>query len=69
MSMIKLTINGEEKAIEADSTVISMLEQLSIDPKRVVVEHNRKILKRAELSETKVAASDSIEIVHFVGGG
>jgi sulfur carrier protein len=35
----------------------------------VVVEHNRKIVRRPVLSEVTVSPGDEIELVHFVGGG
>ena len=35
----------------------------------VVVELNREIVRRPQLGATTVAAGDSIELVHFVGGG
>jgi thiamine biosynthesis protein ThiS len=34
-----------------------------------VVERNREIVRRVRLGETMVAEGDSIELVHFVGGG
>jgi thiamine biosynthesis protein ThiS len=35
----------------------------------VVVELNRDIVRRPRLGETVVANGDTIELVHFVGGG
>ena len=35
----------------------------------VVVEHNRHVVRRAALAHTPLAAGDSVELVHFVGGG
>jgi thiamine biosynthesis protein ThiS len=35
----------------------------------VVVEHNREILDRARLDAVEVREGDSLELVHFVGGG
>jgi thiamine biosynthesis protein ThiS len=34
-----------------------------------VVEHNREIVRRPRLAEVAVAAGDTVELVHFVGGG
>jgi len=34
-----------------------------------VVEHNRTIVRRTALAGVPVSSGDSIEIVHFVGGG
>jgi sulfur carrier protein len=35
----------------------------------VVVEHNGKILKKAQFGESEIRAGDVLEVVHFVGGG
>ena len=43
--------------------------KLSIDPRRVAVEHNLTILKRPLFADTFVHEGDRIEIVNFVGGG
>jgi thiamine biosynthesis protein ThiS len=67
---IRLIINGEARAVRADSTVADVLHILALDPRTVVVEHNREILRdRDQLMARRVAAGDELEIVHFVGGG
>jgi thiazole synthase/sulfur carrier protein len=35
----------------------------------VVVEHNRSIVRRPELGAIRLQDGDSVELVHFVGGG
>jgi thiamine biosynthesis protein ThiS len=35
----------------------------------VVVELNREIVRRARLAEVTLRDGDSVELVHFVGGG
>ena len=40
-----------------------------LDPRTVVVELNREIVRRPRLGETMLAAGDAVELVHFVGGG
>jgi thiamine biosynthesis protein ThiS len=65
---MKITVNGEAKEI-APVTVQQMLEGLAVDPRRVAVEMNRVILPREAYGSTPLADGDSLEIVHFVGGG
>lgn len=50
-------------------TVSRLLEHLGVEKRIVVVEQNRRILEREEHDSTPLAEGDSIEIVHFVGGG
>lgn len=66
---MKLKLNGEEKEIADGLTVATLLEQLQIRPARVVVERNRKIVPRDAYGLVALAEGDTLEIVHFVGGG
>ena len=65
---MNITINGEAATIDP-LTVLDYLEQLDIDPRRVAVELNREILPKGAYPGTTLKEGDSIEIVHFVGGG
>jgi len=49
--------------------LLDVLSQLELDPRAVVVEHNRRIVRRPALRDVKVNEGDAIELVHFVGGG
>ena len=66
---MKIKLNGEEKEITDGVTLIGLLEQLKIRPARVVVERNRDIVSRDAYGATLLREGDSLEIVHFVGGG
>ncbi len=66
---MQLTINGDQRELAGVTTVTDVLAALELDPRAVVVERNRVIVRRAELADTAVAEGDVIEIVHFVGGG
>ena len=63
-------VNGEERTVAAGSTIGDLLRELSVSADSVVVEHNREIVRdRARLDSMVLATGDSVEIVHFVGGG
>ena len=66
---IQVAVNGEPREIPAGLSVEGLLEHLRLQPKMVVVEHNGDILRKDRYPETGVAAGDSLELVHFVGGG
>jgi len=66
---MRLTINGDQRTIDHAASVEELLCALSLDPRAVVVELNRAIVRRPALATTPVADGDVIEIVHFVGGG
>jgi len=65
---VDVVINGEHKKVKS-STLLELLKELELDPRAVVVEHNRKIVRRVGLSDVTVNEGDAIELVHFVGGG
>ncbi|HKY97306.1 MAG TPA: sulfur carrier protein ThiS [Gemmatimonadaceae bacterium] len=68
--MITLMVNGAPRELERDSTVAGLLGSLRIDPRLVIVEHNRTILRdRDAYASLALSDGDVIEIVHFVGGG
>lgn len=66
---IHIRLNGKQRELEAGHTVTTLLESLELHPGMVVVELNRDILERGRYPEVEVADGDSIELVHFVGGG
>ena len=69
MSDMIITVNGQDHLVPSPSTLVDLLQQLDLDPRAVVVELNREIVRRARLAETRLANGDSVELVHFVGGG
>jgi thiamine biosynthesis protein ThiS len=62
-------INGDPKNVPDDLTVKDLVLHLGLGAGPVAVEVNREIVPRAEHAARKVASGDTIEIVHFVGGG
>ena len=67
--MMTVTVNGETREVAAGTTVTGLLTDLGLQPRLIVVEHNREILDRSSFDVTEVRAGDSLELVHFVGGG
>jgi thiamine biosynthesis protein ThiS len=66
---IEVRVNGKDREIEAGLTVRELLVSLDLRPELVVVERNREILDRERYGEEVVEAGDTLELVHFVGGG
>ncbi len=67
--VMKLIINGEERAFEGVSNVADLVDSLGMKGDRVAVELNREIIPRANWGATSLKDRDKLEIVHFVGGG
>jgi thiamine biosynthesis protein ThiS len=49
--------------------VQDLLDRLGLDGRGVVVELNRRIVRRPEHTRTPLQDGDAVELVHFVGGG
>jgi thiamine biosynthesis protein ThiS len=69
VSQLEIVVNGEPQRLPGPATVADLLRHLSLDPRTVVVELNRQIVRRPRLQDTVLADGDAVELVHFVGGG
>jgi thiamine biosynthesis protein ThiS len=66
---MRITLNGEPHELPAPVTVEALLHSLGIDGRRVAVERNLLVVRRAHYGSEIVADGDEVEIVNFVGGG
>jgi thiamine biosynthesis protein ThiS len=69
MTELQIVVNGDERPVPGPATLLDLLAHLGLDPRTVVVELNREIVRRPRLAETRLAEGDAVELVHFVGGG
>jgi thiamine biosynthesis protein ThiS len=69
MTELQILVNGEPRRLPAPATAADLLNQLGLDPRSVVVELNRQIVRRPNLNSAELADGDAVELVHFVGGG
>lgn len=72
-SAVTLTLNGESRVFDGPDgrpfSVAALLVVLTLDMRKVAVELNEEIVPRSRYAETVLANGDSLEIVHFIGGG
>lgn len=66
---IEIRVNGKARRVPAGRTVAELLDELEVDRRTVVVEVNRQIVRRNELESVRLEPDDTVELVHFVGGG
>lgn len=64
-----IIVNGEHRTIEPGQSLGALLRGLDLDPRGVVVERNRAIVRQPEVDAVVLQDGDQLEIVHFVGGG
>jgi thiazole synthase len=63
-----ITLNGAPHR-SAAATIADLVRELELVPEKVAVERNGVIVPRSTLAEAPLAEGDTLEIVHFVGGG
>lgn len=66
---MQITINGKNSEYSGPPTLGELLGSLGIDPGKVAVERNLKIVPRSGIEDEAVEPGDSIEIIRLVGGG
>lgn len=66
---MQILVNGSSIDVPDGLTVRELVTHLGLADGPVAVEINREIVPRADHPTRKVSSGDSLEIVHFVGGG
>ena len=66
---MNITLNGENRLIDAGLTVSGLIEALGYQGKRIAVERNGEIVPRSAHAATQLTDGDALEIVVAVGGG
>lgn len=64
-----IVVNGQEVACEHGVTLLALLGLQGLDPRSVVVERNGNIVKAEAFGAISLEQDDTLEILHFVGGG
>jgi sulfur carrier protein len=67
---VKVRINGQLVEVpDTLSTLTDMVNHFSLSDRILIVEVNGVIAEKQEYDSTTIKELDSIEVVHFVGGG
>ncbi len=64
-----IKLNGDPHEIPQPLSVSALLDTLAIDARRVAVELNLAVVKKAAYDTSVITDGDEVEIVNFVGGG
>ena len=68
-AQVDLRLNGQTRQLAGPLTVAGLLAELGLDRRKVAVERNEAIVPRSLYDSTRLASGDTLEIVHFIGGG
>ncbi|MDX5984975.1 sulfur carrier protein ThiS [Sphingomonas echinoides] len=66
---LTIQINGEHRRVRAGLSLADLAADLGLLPEKVAVERNLEVVPRSTLAQVQVEDGDTLEIVHFVGGG
>ena len=66
---MKITCNGETKAITSNTTLVSFIREMDLNPDTVVAECDGRIIKRDEYDTLILSDGNVLELIRFVGGG
>ena len=66
---MRIKVNGQWREGDDTTCIAELLDALSLEPRRVAVELNKQIIRRANHATTPLSDGDELEIVTLVGGG
>ena len=66
---MKITCNGETKEITPNTSLISFIRDLDLNPDMVVAECDGTIVKRDDYDALILSEGSVLELIRFVGGG
>lgn len=64
-----MRVNGKEYELKGPVSLAEFLQQEGYDAARVAAERNGQIVPKSRFQDTELSETDTLEIVHFVGGG
>ena len=64
-----ITCNGETKELNPDTTLVSFIRDMDLNPDTVVAECDGRIIKRDEYDTLVLTDGNNLELIRFVGGG
>ncbi len=64
-----VTVNGKSREIDDSGSLLKLIESLGLNPAGVIVELNREIISRDQVSDILLKEDDTLELIRVVGGG
>ena len=66
---MEITLNGEKHHLGEPLSVVDLLRTLELDPEKVAVELDGRIVRVPDWGGVMVREGAVVEVVQFVGGG
>ena len=66
---MNVTFNGQPRQLPARATIAVLLAQMELEPRRVAVEVNERLVPREQHARYELQDGDQLEVVTLAGGG
>ena len=66
---MNIRVNGSNREVPSGTTLEKLVEVFQLKKKSIVLELNHKVIDRNAYQAAQLRENDTVEIVHFVGGG
>ena len=66
---MNIVLNGEEINIADSLSILGLIDLYELPASKVAVERNLEIVPKSAYETTMLKENDTVEIVHFIGGG
>ena len=67
--MAKIQLNGKKVVIKSNYSLFDLLKRYKLINKKVAIELNGIIIPKVNYKKKNLKNNDTVEIVHFIGGG
>ncbi len=69
MTFVTVCLNGEQRRLERGMTVEGLLKSLKVESALVALACNGCVVPRSTWSRVTIKEGDTLEVIHFIGGG
>ena len=66
---MNIVLNGEKINIADSLSILGLIDLYELPASKVAVERNLEIVPKSAYVTTMLKENDTVEIVHFIGGG
>ncbi|HET8617584.1 MAG TPA: sulfur carrier protein ThiS [Acidimicrobiales bacterium] len=66
---LRVTVNGDEQAVAAGTTVASLVERLGLEPRGIAVAVDGEVVTRRAWGDRALAPGERVEVLSIAQGG
>ncbi len=66
---IKINLNGKPLLLPRQTSIFNIIKKIKVPLDKIAIELNKEIVNKKKIKKILLKNKDSLEIVHFIGGG